>query len=524
MTEDTMKRSDENVDSQAEEGGHELTLRTLRPEDYDDCKEIMDRVFSRSGGAWYRQQFKALLSVFPEGQICIEDRGRVVAVALAIIVEYKQFGDNHTYSQITAKGRWTTHNPRGDTLYGVDVFVHPDSQNLRLGRRLYNARQEMCENLNLRRIIIGGRIPNYHKHADELTPQQYIKRVKNSELYDPVLYFQLANDFHVRRILTNYIPEDSESCSYAVLMEWNNIYYQPERKTLIGHQKSVVRVGVVQWQMRPMKSVDDLMVQMEYFVDAVAGYNSDFLMFPELFNLPLMARWNDMDTAQSIRKLAEHTEEIRERLLELAVSYNINIVAGSMPVYDGQRLFNVAYLLRRNGTYDSQSKLHITPDEIQYWGVSGGDELKIFETDVGPIGILICYDVEFPELPRLLSEEGMKILFVPFWTDTRNAYLRVRRCAQSRAIENECYVGIAGSVGNLPNVENMDLQYSQAAIFTPSDFAFPHDAVAAEATPNTEMTLIADLDMDLLLELRNHGSVRNGRDRRKDLYRVKWVG
>lgn len=85
-------------------------------------------------------------------------------------------------------------------------------------------------------------------------------------------------------------------------------------------------------------------------------------------------------------------------------------------------------------------------------------------------------------------------------------------------------MAIAGSVGNLPRIENMDIQYSQASIFTPSDFAFPHDAVAAETTPNTEMTLVADLDLDLLKELRKQGSVRNLESRRKDLYRVEWIG
>jgi predicted amidohydrolase len=153
----------------------------------------------------------------------------------------------------------------------------------------------------------------------------------------------------------------------------------------------------------------------------------------------------------------------------------------------------------------------------------GGDKLKCFDTDFGKIGILVCYDVEFPELARMLSDEGMKILFVPFWTDTKNAYQRVRLCSQARAIENECYVAITGSVGNLPRVENMDIQYSQSAVFSPSDFAFPHDAIVAEATPNTEMTLIADLDLDLLKDLNTSGAVRNLRDRRKDLYSVSWV-
>jgi predicted amidohydrolase len=264
--------------------------------------------------------------------------------------------------------------------------------------------------------------------------------------------------------------------------------------------------------------------QVEYFIDAVAGYKTDIVLFPEFFSGPLMALFNQRNAAEAVRQLAEYTEPLREAILQLALAYNVTIIAGSMPEYVGGILHNAAYLCRRDGTWDKQSKLHITPDEQAYWGLQGGDRLQVFETDIGKIGILICYDVEFPELPRLLADQGMQILFVPFWTDTKNAYLRVRRCAQARAIENECYVVISGSVGNLPRVENMDIQYSQAAVFTPSDFAFPHDAIAAEATPNTETLLIVDLDLDNLKELRVHGSVRNFRDRRMDLYKIAWTG
>ena len=112
-------------------------------------------------------------------------------------------------------------------------------------------------------------------------------------------------------------------------------------------------------------------------------------------------------------------------------------------------------------------------------------------------------------------------MFVPFLTDTQNAYTRVKLCAQARAIENECYVAIAGCVGNLPRVNNMDIQYAQAAVFTPSDFAFPSNGIKAEATPNTEMTLIADVDLDMLKKLHEMGSVRILKDRRHDLYKIK---
>ncbi|AGA31953.1 Carbon-nitrogen hydrolase [Thioalkalivibrio nitratireducens DSM 14787] len=502
---------------------HHLTLRQTRLDDYPDICEIMERVYPDLDGAWSLDQFTSQVTRFPEGQICIEDNGKVVAAAISLIVEYRRFGDQHSYWQITGNGFLTTHDPDGDTLYGVDIFVHPDYRGLRLGRRLYDARKELCEKLNLRAIVAGGRIPGYAKYADHLTPQQYVEKVKNHEITDPILTFQLANDFHVRRIITDYLPADDKSGAYATLIEWLNIYYEEEEK-VIGGSRSDVRVGVVQWQMRPTATLDELFLQMEYFVDAVSGYRADAVLFPEFFNGPLMGQFNQENTAEAVRSLAEFTEAIREEMVRLALAYNINIVAGTMPEYHDGVLRNVSYLCRRDGTWDHQYKIHVTPDEISFWGLQGGDDVKVFDTDFGKIGILICYDVEFPELPRLMAEQGLQILFVPFWTDTKNAYLRVRRCAQARAIENECYVVISGSVGNLPKVENMDMQYSQAAVFTPSDFAFPHDAVAAEATPNTEMTLIVDLDLDNLKELRNHGSVQNLRDRRRDLYDVVWKG
>ncbi len=504
---------------------HKLVLRPLRLQDYPNVKEIMDDVYADMGGAWTEEQYRAQLAVFPDGQVCIEDKGRVVAVALALIVRYADWGDQHTYAQITGDGSFSTHNANGDTLYGADIFIHSDYRDLRLGRRLYDVRKELCKRLNLRSIVAGGRIPGYQRHASALTPLQYIELVKNRELYDPVLSFQLANGFHVRKVLTAYEPLDKETRGNATLLEWINIYHQEKSKVpQIRQTKQVIRVGAVQWQMRPVASFDELMKQVEFFIDAVSGYKADFALLPEFFAAPLMALTGETDPAHAVRLLAEHGTSIRAELQRLAVAYNLNIIAGSMPEYRDMELRNACYLFHRDGTEDVQYKLHITPDEKSYWGMRGGDGLRVFQTDVGPIGILICYDVEFPELPRLLAQQGMSILFVPYWTDTRNAYLRVRRCAQARAIENECYVVITGSVGNLPNVENMDIQYSQSAIFTPSDFSFPHDGIAAEATPNTETVLVADLDLGLLKELHVHGSVRNLNDRRLDLYDLSLLG
>lgn len=491
--------------------------------DHDDIVVIMQQAYSGMGDAWTKDEISRLITLFPDGQICIEDKGRVVGVALTLMVDYSKIEDDHSYEDIIDDGKFSKNDLEGDYLYGIDVFIHKDYRSMRLGRRLYDARKELCEKLNLKGIVVGGRIPGYSKYAHELTPDQYIEKVKKREIVDQVLTFQLSNDFHPKRAIRNYMPEDTRSKSYAVLLEWNNIYYQSKRKS-IGRKKSFVRVSSVQWQMRPFVGIDDLLQQIEFFVDAVSGYKVDLLLFPEMFNAPLLANYDQKNPSLAMRSLASLTEQLRDAMLGFAMKYNINIVTGSLPVYTDEKLYNVAFLCRRDGTWDFQEKLHITPDESEWWGFQGGNRLKAFDTDIGKVGILVCFDVEFPELARALADQGIKILLVPYWTDTKNGYLRVRRCAQARAIENECYVAIAGSVGNLPKVKNMDIQYSQSAIFTPSDFAFPHDAVAAEATPNTEMTLLADLDLDLLKEIRKHGSVRNLESRRSDLYTIKWNG
>ncbi len=500
-----------------------VELKFLVQEDYEAIKNIMIEAYSgMSDTFWQKEHIDKLVDVFPEGQVAVTVNDQVVGCALSIIVNYEEYGDNHTYHEICGNYTFDTHDPKGNVLYGIDVFIKKEYRGLRLGRRLYDYRKELCEQLNLKAIVFGGRLPNYHKYAKEYTTKEYIQRVKEKEIFDPVLTFQLSNDFHVKKVMRGYLPGDKASKEYACLLQWDNIYYSGQvKKRRPGSLKEYVRIGLVQWQMRSYKSLDDLIEQAEYFIDTVSGYRCDFALFPEFFNAPLMATYNHLSEPEAIREVAKYTEPIREKFISLAISYNINLITGSMPFVENEKLYNVGYLCQRNGEWDSFVKLHPTPDEKKIWGMSGGHDLKVFDTDCGKIGILICYDVEFPELGRLLADQGMNILFVPFLTDTQNGYARVRNCARARAIENECYVALAGSVGNLPKVHNMDIQFSQSAVFTPCDFAFPTDGIRAEATPNTEMILIADLDLELLKELHIHGSVQNLRDRRKDIYDVK---
>ena len=498
-----------------------IELSYLSLKDYKELKEAMIEAYSSMPDMfWEEKQIKKLIDLFPEGQVVVKINDQIAGCALSIVVDYDRFEDGHSYKEITGNYTFSTHTNDGDVLYGIEVFVKPEFRGLRLGRRLYDYRKELCERLNLKGVAFGGRIPNYHKYKDELSPKEYIDKVRKKEIHDPVFNFQMSNDFHPAKILKNYLLGDKASDDYAVLLEWDNVYYEKHTKTPATIKK-IVRLGLVQWQMRPYKSFDELMHQVEFFVDAVSGYRSDFALFPEFFMSPLMAENNHLDPHEAIRELAQYSSKLVKKFSELAIAYNINIITGSMPEIRNGNLFNVGYLCKRDGGLESFEKLHVTPDEAKVWGLQGGNGLKVFDTDCGKIGILICYDTEFPELSRLLADEGMDILFIPFLTDTQNGYSRVRHCAQARAIENECYVAIAGSVGNLPKVHNMDMQYAQSMVFTPCDFAFPANGIKAEATPNTEMILIADVDIDLLRQLNQFGSVRNLQDRRKDVFELK---
>lgn len=500
-----------------------IELTYLKPGDYEQIKQLMiDAYTSMSKPYWEEKQYRLLLKTFPEGQIAVKVNGKIAGCALSLIIDSKQFDENHTYKEITGNYTFSTHTYNGDTLYGIDVFVSPDFRGLRIGRRMYDFRKDLCERMNLKTITFGGRIPNFHKYADKLTPKEYIDKVKSREIEDPVLNFQMSNDFHPVQILKDYMTGDKGSNEYAVLLRWNNIYYEkPSKKAL--QAKTIVRLGIIQWQMRPYKDIDDVLQQAEYFIDTLSSYKSDFALFPEFFDAPLMAEFNHLNEAEAIRKLAEYTPRFREEMSKLAISYNINIITGSMPEVIDNALYNVGYLCKRDGAIERFEKIHVTPDEEKIFAMHGGNKLQTYKTDCGRIGILICYDVEFPELSRLLADEGMDILFVPFLTDTQNGYSRVRHCAQARAIENECYVAIAGSVGNLPKVHNMDIQYAQSMVFSPCDFQFPTNGIKSEAVPNTEMILIADVDIDDLRELHNYGSVKNLKDRRSDIYRLNKV-
>ena len=152
-----------------------VEIRHLTIDDMRALREASEQVYDVGPLlTWTEEVVNTLLTRFPEGQICVCVDNKVVGCAFSLIIDYAKFGDDHTYDEIVTDFSFRNHDPDGDVLYGIEVFIHPDFRGLRLARRLYDARKELCENLNLRAIMAGGRMPNYGKYADKLSVKKYI--------------------------------------------------------------------------------------------------------------------------------------------------------------------------------------------------------------------------------------------------------------------------------------------------------------------------------------------------------------
>ncbi len=497
-----------------------IYLRPLEESDYDDLLALQARCFPEMDPTT-KDQFESQLYQFQEGQIGVFVNDKLVASSSSLILDTDEYSDVHTWDEIADEGYIRNHDEEGDTLYGIEVMVDPEMRGMKLGRRLYEARKDLCRKLNLKRILIGGRLPNFHKYADKMRVTEYVRNVLDKQIDDPVLTFQVKNDFVVKRILRDYLEDDFDSRRHAVLMEWVNLEYrQTAQRRKIS--SSPARICCVQYKMRKINNFDEFAQQIEYFVDVASEYKCDFVLFPEMLTTQLLSFVGEKRPGIAARELTAFTDEYIEFFNELAIRYNINIIGGSHFTLENDRVHNVSYLFHRDGEIDSQYKVHITPSERRWWGVQPGSEVKVFDTDRGRVAINICYDVEFPEMARQAVDKGAQILFVPYCTDERHGFTRVRICSQARAIENQIYVAIAGTVGNIPSVANMDIQYAQSAIFSPSDFQFSRDGIVSISEENTEMVVIADVDLETLRRSRHSGTVTPLKDRRKDLYQIKF--
>jgi predicted amidohydrolase len=282
-----------------------------------------------------------------------------------------------------------------------------------------------------------------------------------------------------------------------------------------------VRIAVVQYELRKINSFEDFAQQCSFFAKTAGAYKADFILFPELLTTQLLT-YMDADVATVAEKLAQTTPQYLKLFADLARSTQTHIIAGSHICRENGKLHNISYFFDRQGNASSQYKLHITPHERDVWGIEPGHRVEVIDTDRGKIAILICYDIEFPELSRIAVAKGANIIFVPSNTDQRFGYLRVRYCAQARCVENQIYVAVSGCTGNTPMLGSGEIHYSQGAIFTPSDLPFMQEGIAAECVPNAETMIIQDLDLALLEHNRIAGAVRPWHDRRTDLYHVRY--
>jgi predicted amidohydrolase/GNAT superfamily N-acetyltransferase len=504
---------------------------------YDDISGVIDLQLRAFPGLspWKPEQLEHHLEVFPEGQLVVADKvGRILGSASSLIIDWDDYAESANWASITGQGSFDTHNPLGKTLYGADMGVAPEARQQGIGTLLYESRKDLIRERGLKRLLTGGRIAGYSAFADKLTAKEYVAEVVAGKLRDPALTFQLENGLVVLDVVPGYM-QDTDSHGFATVLEWLN----PEYTSSVSLQASLqhaaleqaaaealrgtprprrVRIAAVQYLLRPIACFEDFASQVEFFVRSAKDYRAHFILFPEFFTMQLLSYINEPAPALAVRRLARLAPQYEKLFMRLAQETGIYIIGGTHPVFQRGKVFNAAHLFTPNGQVFRQKKVHLTPTESGPYQLSRGHGLYLYHTDFGNIAIVICYDVEFPEVARVMAEAGAEILFVPSCTDGREGFCRVRYCSQARAIENQIYVAVTGTVGNLPLVPYMNTNYGQAAILTPSDYFFARDGIAAEGTINQEQLVVADVDLDLLDEQRVNGSVIPLQDLIKDAY------
>jgi predicted amidohydrolase len=281
-----------------------------------------------------------------------------------------------------------------------------------------------------------------------------------------------------------------------------------------------VRIAAVQYQMKPITIFDQFADQAASYIRSAKDWDAHFVLFPEMFTLQLLSFFPRRDPQTTIRLLHEFTDRYIELFSGMAKENGLYIIGGThMVKHEDDKMYNMAYFFHPDGSYETQPKVHLTPYEKSAWLVHGGDFFRVFDTHFGKVAILICYDIEFPEAAKIVSDLGAQIIFCPSCTDDEHGFHRVRFSCHARAIENQVYVVHTGTTGWLPNVQYMEGNYGEAAIIAPCDTPFPPKGIIAQGQPNIEKIIVGDVYPELLLQLPEKGSVRTVQDRRPDIYK-----
>lgn len=278
---------------------------------------------------------------------------------------------------------------------------------------------------------------------------------------------------------------------------------------------SVERVAAITWGVAPVREVSEFYQHLTRLVEGAAKQGASIVVLPELYEVELLKTMPDGPEDSVARRLAPFAETIDSELLRLSQALRITIVGGSYVRPTETGFINVASVTTPEGAVILQPKNCRTQWEISPWGLEERFGLKKLPDP--RLGVLVCYDSEFPEAARALAEAGIQLLCVPSYTESQHGYQRVNWSCRARAIENEMFVAQAAIVGEI-ECFGLGTGYGQSSITAPSKHPFPSSAILAESQLNEEGIAIADVDFEALELCRATGDARPWSDR----HRVSW--
>ncbi len=276
-----------------------------------------------------------------------------------------------------------------------------------------------------------------------------------------------------------------------------------------------IKVAACQYPIEPVGSVAAWAQKLERMVAEAARGGAQLVVLPEYGGMELASAL-PRPVQADLRLQLEHLQDLvpvyHETCAKLARRYCVYLLAASMPERVGDEFHNRAWMYGPSGEGNYVEKLQLTRWERETWGVARGDENVVFDTELGVVGVAICYDAEFPLLVRRLVEHGARIILVPSCTDALSGYWRVRIACQARALENQCYVVQATTVGSAPWSIAVDENRGAAGVYGPPDRGFPDSGVVAMGVLDQPGWVTAEIDLALVEAVRLDGEVPNHRD------------
>ena len=272
-----------------------------------------------------------------------------------------------------------------------------------------------------------------------------------------------------------------------------------------------MRLACLSWPVEPLQDVATYAARLSHWAGEAKAGGADLLLLPEYAGLEIAPSG---DAAAELRAAVARAPALLSAMRDVSVRHGLWLCPGTLPMAGegGAQVVNRAPVIRPDGTVAFQDKRMPTRFEAERWSLAPGRPPQVFDTPWGRLGIAICYDAEFPKLVRAQVEAGAWLVLVPACTDTRHGAERVRIGARARAMENQCFVAVASTVGACAGSAALDDNHGRAGIYGPVDHGFPEDGILAESRLDAPGLILADLDPARLATAREHGAVRNHRD------------